>query len=40
MIKLTKDDYERIVEYARAQLPNEACGLIAGEKVGGDKLIK
>lgn len=40
MIKLTKDDYEKIVEYARAQLPNEACGLIAGEKIGGDKLIK
>ncbi len=40
MIKLTKDDYDKIVEYARAQLPNEACGLIAGEKIGGDKLIK
>lgn len=40
MIKLTKDDYEKIVEYAIAQLPNEACGLIAGEKIGGDKLIK
>ena len=40
MIKLTKDDYEKIVEHARAQLPNEACGLIAGEKSGGDKLIK
>lgn len=40
MIKLTKDDYEEIVEHARAQLPNEACGLIAGERIGGDKLIK
>lgn len=40
MIKLTKDDYARIVEYARSQLPNEACGLIAGEINGGEKLIK
>lgn len=40
MIKLTKDDYEKIVEYAKSQLPNEACGLIAGERSGGDKLIK
>lgn len=40
MIKLKKDDYQRIVEYAESQLPNEACGLIAGEISGGDKLIK
>ncbi len=40
MIKLSKDDYARIVEYAKSQLPDEACGLIAGEKIGSDKLIK
>ena len=40
MIKFKKDDYQRIVEYAESQLPNEACGLIAGEISGGDKLIK
>ena len=40
MIKLTKDDYAKIVEHAKSQLPDEACGLIAGEINGSDKLIK
>lgn len=40
MIKIFKDDYRKIVEYAIAQLPDEACGLIAGEIEGEDKLIK
>lgn len=40
MIKLTKGDYAKIVEHAKSQLPNEACGLIAGEIIGGDRLIK
>ena len=40
MIKLTKADYKKIVEYAKAQLPDEACGLIAGDINGSDKLIK
>ena len=40
MIKISKDDYRKIVEYAIAQLPDEACGLIAGEIEGEDKLIK
>lgn len=30
MITLKRKDYDRIVEYAKAQLPAEACGLIAG----------
>lgn len=29
-IKLKKADYETILAYARAGLPNEVCGLIAG----------
>ena len=40
MIKLTKGDYAKIVEHAKSQLPNEDCGLIAGEIIGGDRLIK
>ena len=40
MIKLSKDDYEKILKHAEKELPNEACGLIAGEKVGNDKIIK
>ena len=30
MITLHKSDYEKILAYASEQLPNEACGLIAG----------
>lgn len=40
MIKLSKEDYEKILKHAEKELPNEACGLIAGEKVGNDKIIK
>lgn len=40
MIKLSTEDYEAIVSYARSQLPNEACGLIAGSIDGDDKIIK
>ena len=40
MITLSKDDYERIVNHARKELPNEACGLIAGKKDGSDKSIE
>ena len=40
MIQLSKNDYQRIVHHAIAELPNEACGLIAGIKVGSDKMIK
>ncbi|SDB17494.1 M67 family metallopeptidase [Eubacterium oxidoreducens] len=29
-IEITRDDYNKILEYARQELPNEACGLIAG----------
>ena len=31
MIYLKKSDYNKIVEHAKKELPDEACGLIAGE---------
>lgn len=40
MIKLSKADFEKILAHAKSELPNEACGLIAGEVAGGDKIIK
>jgi proteasome lid subunit RPN8/RPN11 len=40
MIKLSKSDYEKILHHAESELPNEACGLIAGTVEGGDKEIK
>lgn len=40
MIKLSKSDYEKILAHAKSEAPIEACGLIAGELSGSDKLIK
>ena len=40
MIKLTKSDFKKILAHAVKELPNEACGLIAGTVEGGDKEIK
>lgn len=40
MIKLTKSDFEKILAHAVKELPDEACGLIAGTVDGGDKKIK
>jgi proteasome lid subunit RPN8/RPN11 len=40
MIKLRKSDYDRIVEHAKKEAPIEACGLIAGELNGEDRIIK
>jgi proteasome lid subunit RPN8/RPN11 len=40
MIKLTRDDYEKILAHARKEIPDEACGLIAGVIEGDDKIIK
>ena len=37
MIKLTKSDFEKILAHAVKELPDEACGLIAGTDEGGDK---
>ena len=33
-LKLSAEDYARIVAHAEAGLPNEACGLIAGTVTG------
>lgn len=40
MIKLSKADYNKIVAHAEGELPNEACGLIAGVIDGENKEIK
>ncbi len=40
MIKLSRNDYEKIVAHAKKEAPIEACGLIAGELTDGDKIIK
>lgn len=40
MIKISKDDYRKILEHAISCLPEEACGLVAGELHGEDKYIK
>ena len=39
-IRLKKVDFERIVEHARKELPNEACGLIAGRVDGEVKVVE
>ena len=40
MIQLKRSDYELMLEHARKNLPEEACGLIAGTIEGEDKIIK
>lgn len=40
IIKLKKADFDKIVEHAEKELPNEACGLIAGKIEGETKLVK
>lgn len=40
MIKLSKANYRIILDHAVSELPNEACGLIAGKIEGNDKLIE
>lgn len=38
-ISLSKADFDRIVAHARACLPEEACGLVAGREEGGARRI-
>ena len=40
MITLKKSDYEKILAHARAGLPAEACGLIAGTVENGSKIVR
>lgn len=40
MITMPKAEYERILLHARSQLPEEACGLIAGTTDGNDKFVR
>lgn len=40
MITLKKSDFDGIVAHARKELPDEACGLIAGTVNGSDKTIE
>lgn len=40
MLQIKESDYHKIVEYAMKELPNEACGLIAGVIENGVKVVK
>lgn len=40
MVKLSQTDYEKMVAHAESELPDEACGLIAGRIDGDDKIIE
>ncbi|MGN0649458.1 MAG: M67 family metallopeptidase [Oscillospiraceae bacterium] len=40
IVRLKKTDYEKILAHAEAELPNEACGLIAGRIDGDVKIIE
>ena len=40
IIRMDSKTYDELVLYAREHLPEEACGLIAGENDGDDRIIK
>ena len=40
VITLSKENYEKILEHAEKNLPEEACGLIAGRIDGENKHIE
>ena len=39
-IQLNRTDHEKILAHAKSELPNEACGLIAGRVEDGVKIIE
>lgn len=40
IIRMDSHIYDKIVEYAKSHLPEESCGLLAGEIDGENKIIK
>ncbi len=40
MIYFKKSDYDKIVEHAKKNLPEEACGLLGGTKNGDEKTVE
>lgn len=40
MIILKKSDWQKIIDYAHTQLPNEACGLLAGKRENNKNIIE
>lgn len=40
MVILSQEQFESIVEFSLAGLPNEACGLLAGERREVQKIVK
>lgn len=39
MLRMTQKDYQKILNHAVSELPNEACGLIAGTVEDGVKVV-
>lgn len=39
MIILKKEDYQKILNHAAAELPNEACGLLGGCEDGENRIV-
>lgn len=40
MLKMSEEQYQTILEHCVKGLPNEACGLLAGEIAGEEKTVK
>lgn len=40
MITIPKSEYQKILEHAKKNLPEEACGLVAGEDSDAGKVIR
>ncbi len=38
-VKISRDNYNKILEHAKKEFPNECCGLIAGVKAEGTVII-
>jgi len=40
MLKIPKEDFEKIIDLCRREFPREACGLIAGVKRNGISYVR